>query len=113
MVKNPPANEGDKRCEFDPWVGKIPWRRKWQSTAVFLPGKFHGQRSEEPGGLYGSWSLKESDSTEHKCSILVINNNALFRIYFLAAGAKGGIFHCVLVLKSSGNNSFVFKTFKL
>ena len=30
---------------FDPWVGKIPWRRKWQSTPVFLPGKSHGQRS--------------------------------------------------------------------
>ena len=30
---------------FDPWVGKIPWRRKWQLTSVFLPGKSHGQRS--------------------------------------------------------------------
>ena len=29
----------------DSWVGKIPWRRKWQPTLVFLPGKFHGQRS--------------------------------------------------------------------
>ena len=35
MVKNPPANEGDvKKCEFDPWVGKIPWRRAWQPTLV-------------------------------------------------------------------------------
>ena len=33
-----------KRCGFDPWVGKIPWRRKWKSTAVFLTGKSHGQR---------------------------------------------------------------------
>ena len=33
------------RPEFDPWVGKIPWRRKWQPTLVFLPGKSHGQRS--------------------------------------------------------------------
>ena len=33
-----------KRNKFDPWVGKIPWRRKWQSTPVFLPGKPHGQR---------------------------------------------------------------------
>ena len=33
------------RCGFDPWVGKIPWRRTWQPTAVFLPGKSHGQRS--------------------------------------------------------------------
>ena len=30
---------------FDPWVGKIPWRRKWQPTPVLLPGKSHGQRS--------------------------------------------------------------------
>ena len=34
-----------KRCGFNPWVGKIPWRRKWQATPVFLPGKSHGQRS--------------------------------------------------------------------
>ena len=34
-----------KRHEFNPWVKKIPWRRKWQSTPVFLPGKSHGQRS--------------------------------------------------------------------
>ena len=30
---------------FDPWVGKIPWRREWLPTPVFLPGEFHGQRS--------------------------------------------------------------------
>ena len=34
-----------KRCEFDSWVGKIPWRRKWQPTAIFLPRESHGQRS--------------------------------------------------------------------
>ena len=34
-----------RRCGFDPWVGKIPWRRAWQPTPVFLPGKFHGQRN--------------------------------------------------------------------
>ena len=34
-----------KRLGFDPWVGKIPWKRKWQPTPVFLPGEFHGQRS--------------------------------------------------------------------
>ena len=34
-----------RRQGFDPWVRKIPWRRKWQSTPVFLPGKSHGQRS--------------------------------------------------------------------
>ena len=44
MVKNPPVNE-DMRQGFDPWVGKIPWSRKWQPTPVFLPGESHGQRS--------------------------------------------------------------------
>ena len=39
-----------RRCEFDPWVGKIPWRRKLQPTPVFLPGKFHGQRSLQSMG---------------------------------------------------------------
>ena len=34
-----------RRCRFDPWLGKIPWRRKWQPTPAFLPEKSHGQRS--------------------------------------------------------------------
>ena len=34
-----------RRCGFDPWIGKIPWKKKWQPTPVFLPGKCHGQRS--------------------------------------------------------------------
>ena len=34
-----------RRCGFNPWVGKIPWRREWQPTLVLLPGEFHGQRS--------------------------------------------------------------------
>ena len=32
-----------KRCEFNPWIGKIPWRRKWQPTSVFLPGESQGR----------------------------------------------------------------------
>ena len=43
MVKNPPANAGDMRCGFNPWVRKIPWRRQWQPTPIFLPGEFHGR----------------------------------------------------------------------
>ena len=51
-----------RRCGFDPWVGKIPCRRKWQSTQVFSLRKFHGQRSLVG---YSQWGLKESDTTEH------------------------------------------------
>ena len=46
---------------FDSWVGKIPWRREWQPTPVFLPGEFHGQRSLVG---YSSSGHKELDTTE-------------------------------------------------
>ena len=49
------------RPGFDPWVGKIPWRRKWQPTPVFLPGESHGQRSLVG---YSPQGLKELDTTE-------------------------------------------------
>ena len=45
---------------FAPWVGKIPWRRKWQPTPVFLPEESHGQRSL---GGYSPWGRKEPDTT--------------------------------------------------
>ena len=47
---------------FDPWIRKIPWSRKCQPTPVFLPGKFHGQRSLVG---YNAWSHKELNMTEH------------------------------------------------
>ena len=46
VVKSLPANAGDhKGPQFNPWVSKIFWSRKRQPAPVFLPGKFHGQRS--------------------------------------------------------------------
>ena len=59
MVKNP------LQCGtpgFDPWVGKIPYRRAWQPTPEFLPGESHGQRSL--AGYNSPWSRKEWDMTE-------------------------------------------------
>ena len=47
VVKTPTANVGDTKYWFDPWIGKIPWRRKWQDTSVFLPGKSHGQAAPD------------------------------------------------------------------
>ena len=61
VVKNPPADAGDRRDRLDPWVRKVLWRRAWQPTPVFLPGESRGQRSlagYSPGGQ------KESDTTE-------------------------------------------------
>ena len=57
MVKNLSAMQRHRRCGFNPWVGKIPWRREWQPTPVFLPG----QRNLVG---YSPWGRKESDTTE-------------------------------------------------
>ena len=63
MVKNLPANARDvKRLGFDPWIGKVLWRKAWQPTPVFLSGKSHGQRNLAGHSL---WGRKESDTTEH------------------------------------------------
>ena len=56
-----------KKCRFNPWVEKIPWRRKWQATPVFLSGKSYGQRSVEG---YSPWGHKESDTTERLSTYL-------------------------------------------
>ena len=50
-----------RRPWFDHWVRKIPWRREWQPTPVFLPGEFCGQRSLVG---YSPWGPKESGTTE-------------------------------------------------
>ena len=64
MVKNLPAVQEThvpSLGQEDPQVGKIPWRREWKSTPIFLPGEFHGQRSLAG---YRPWGCKESDTTE-------------------------------------------------
>ena len=63
------------RPGFDPWVGKIPWRRKWQSTPALLPGKSHGQRSLVG---YSPWGCKESER---------------FRFHFFTLGVVNSVFH--------------------
>ena len=51
-----------KRLRIDTWVGEIPYRRKWQSPTVLLPGKFHRQRNLAG---YSPMGRKELDMTEH------------------------------------------------
>ena len=50
-----------RRHRFNPWVGKMPWRRRWQPSPAFLPGESHGQRSLAG---YSPWGRKESDRME-------------------------------------------------
>ena len=61
VVKNLPKDAGDSEAQVQPLVWKIPWSRKWQPSQVFLPRKFHGQRSLES---YSPWGSKKSDMTE-------------------------------------------------
>ena len=58
--RNLPANTGDVR-DVGSTSGKMPWRRAWQPTPVFLPGESHGKRSLAG---YSSWVCKEVDMTE-------------------------------------------------
>ena len=65
VSKESACNAGDlhagQKTRFSPWVGKIPWKRKWQPTPVFLPRKSHGQRSLLG---YSPWGHEELDTTE-------------------------------------------------
>ena len=57
--KESACSAGESR--FKSWIRKIPWRREWLPTPVFLPGESHGQRSLVG---YSPWSRRESDTTE-------------------------------------------------
>ena len=69
-------NAGLSLVWFNPWIGKIPWRREWPPTPVFLPGEFHGQRS-----LAGSWgrkSVRHNWATNTQTKKVVYLNILLF-----------------------------------
>ena len=70
-----------KRPQFNPWVVKIPWRREWQPTSMFLPAESNRQRSLAG---YSPWGCKESDITEW-LSTHNINYNG---IYIVGAGLQ-------------------------
>ena len=61
------------RLGFDPWAGKIPWRRESIPTPVFWPGEFHG--------LYSPWGHQESDTTER---LSLSDDSLIFIIFFYA-----------------------------
>ena len=63
MVKNSPVSAGGR---FDPWVGKNTWRRKWQTTLVFFPGKSHGHRSLEGYSPWGHKRVGHDSATKQR-----------------------------------------------
>ena len=82
-----PAKE-HRRCGFDLWVKKIPWRRKWQHTSVFLPGKSHGRR--RPTGS-SSWGLRVGHDQAHTHAVITLMffyQNVTKRPYILLANTR-------------------------
>ena len=69
-----------RRPRFDPWVRKIPWRRKWQPTPAFLPGESHGERRL---GGYSPWGHKESDMAQQLTQTdILIGDLSIFLLFF-------------------------------
>ena len=69
-----------RRHRFNPWVGKMPWRRRWQPSPAFLPGESHGQRSLAG---YSLWVRKELDVTERlstQAGSLRLNSTVRFKV---------------------------------
>ena len=72
-----------RRHQFDPWIGKIPWRKKWQPTPVFLPGKSHGQRSLVGYSPWGckrvglDWATKRNNKSVVDCRTVTILHHSL------------------------------------
>ena len=79
VVKNPPANSGDTGLIH--WVRKIPWRRQWQPTLAFLPGKCHGQRSLAG---YSAWGCKRvgNNSATKQQSIIYKKEKSVIMPHF-------------------------------
>ena len=69
---------------FNPWVGKIPWRRKWQPTPLFLHGEFLGERSLVG---YSPWDLKVSDMTFCREVMIQLGKKAI-TAYWMGEGGR-------------------------
>ena len=90
---------------FDLWVGKIPWRRAWEPTPIFLPGESHGQGSLAG---YRPLSLKELDMTEatfHACHTDINKTKAGLQIYIES-------FCIPIKIKIGQRDCFIVDTFK-
>ena len=92
----------DLRPGLDPWVGKIPWRRKWQLTPVLLLGRVYGRRSLVG---YSPWGCKQSDMTErlHFASVFCV---APHLYPFIRHWTGLGCFH-ILAIVNSGEACFL------
>ena len=89
MVKYLPIDAGG----LDPWVRKIPWKRKWQPTPVFLPGESLGQRSLV-GSVQGSQRVVHNLVTEHKTAAPRISHTQPYK-FTVYDTHHTGIYQCL------------------
>ena len=94
----PGCSDSKERPGFDPWVRKIPWRRAWLPTPVFLPGEFQGQRSLVG---YSPWGCKESEMTKWLTLSLFIPKIVRFFPSYLPGILYLGIIHSELIFVES------------
>ena len=94
-----------KRPGFSAWVGKIPWRRKWQPTPVFLPGKSHGRRNLVG---YSPWGRKESDTTEQLHFLYFTCKCIYIYIYLWSAVSWGLSVICMFLRAKLQNEAWYF-----
>ena len=93
-----------RRPGFDPWVGKIPWRRERLPTPVFWPGEFHGP--------YSPWGSKESDTTEwlslswHYIPLVFLPSLCLFPFSLFRLSSLGGPLFALLFSLSISSSLF-------
>ena len=80
MVTNLPAM---RRPVFNPWVGKIPWRREWLPTPIFFPGEFHGPRNLAKAGDFNKSYVHLFRASFYKKYYLYYINSLGFCTYFL------------------------------
>ena len=96
-----------KRGGFDPWVGKIPQRRKWQPTPVFLPAESHEQRSLEG---YSPWGCKELDTTEWGNTYFLFLKLFLFYLFIFFEVALRHYRSTVVFIQAVVTHSCLFGT---
>ena len=101
-------NKSGRRRRFDPWVGKSPWRKKWQPTPVFFPEKSHGQRSL---AAYSPWGHKELDTTEwlsmHTYNDIMLYPVTLLTFLTSSSSFFGSLgFSTYMIISSVNKNNF-------
>ena len=99
-----------RKCAFSPWVGKIIWRRIWQPTPVFLPGKPHGQRSLAGYSLWRHKRVRHDLVTQQQQYIYMYTH-----IFFIHSSVEGylGCSHVLAIVNSTAVNIWVYVSFRI